>query len=238
DRKRRLDSAAAARLEIDEALAPIGDASTVRVTMPEAAWRRALPWAVTIIALIAVGTTLLLWAPWRSPPASAPLRVSAELGADASLVIANNPGGSAPAGTAAVVSPDGTQLAFVAQPHGGDAPRLYVRRLDQLTATPLAGTEGAVGPFFSPDGQWLGFFSGGRLKKIAVTGGAPVTLADAPIARGASWAEDGTIVFTYLGYGGLWRVPEASGTAERLTTPGPGEATHRWPQVLPGGRAV
>ena len=137
------------------------------------------------------------------------------------------------------MSPDGTQLAFVAQPHGGGAPRLYVRRLDQLTATPLAGTEDAVGPFFSPDGQWLGFFGGGKLKKIAVTGGAPVTLADAPTARGGSWAEDGTIVFAPTSRdSGLWRVPAAGGTAERLTTPAPGEATHRWPQVLPGGRAV
>src|SRR5204862_2767580 len=95
-------------------------------------------------------------------------------------------------------------------------------------------------PFFSPDGQWLGFFSAGKLKKIAVTGGAPVTLADAPVARGGSWAEDGTIVFAPAnGSGvGLWRVPAAGGTAERLTTPAPGEATHRWPQVLTGGRAV
>ena len=82
-------------------------------------------------------------------------------------------------------------------------------------------------------------FGGGKLKKIAVTGGAPVTLADAPTARGGSWAEDGTIVFTpNSGNSGLWRVPAAGGTAERLTTPAPGEATHRWPQVLPGGRAV
>ena len=138
------------------------------------------------------------------------------------------------------MSPDGAQLAFVARPHGGGASRLYVRRLDQLTATPLAGTEGAVAPFFSPDGQWLGFFGAGKLKKIAVTGGAPVTLADAPSARGGSWAEDGTIVFVPAAAsgGGLWRVPAAGGTAERLTTPAPGEATHRWPQVLPGGRAV
>ena len=97
-----------------------------------------------------------------------PIGLEAMLGADASLVIVNNPGADGPSGNAAVVSLDGTQVAFVAQPHGGDAPRLYVRRLDQLTATPLAGTEGAVGPFFSPDGQWLGFFGGGRLKKIAV----------------------------------------------------------------------
>jgi serine/threonine-protein kinase len=107
-----------------------------------------------------------------------------------------------------------------------------------LTATVLAGTEGAAGPFFSPDGQRLGFFSGGKLKKIAVTGGAPVALADAPSARGGSWTEDGTIVFTPTsGSIGLWRVPAVGGTAERLTTP-EGEGTHRWPQVLPGGRAV
>ena len=116
--------------------------------------------------------------------------MSAEIGADASLVIAG--GAGAPAGNAAVVSPDGSQLAFVAQPHGG-APRLYVRRLDQLTATPLAGTEGAVGPFFSPDGQWLGFFGGGTLKKIAVIGAAPVTLADAATARGGAGPRTGRL---------------------------------------------
>jgi serine/threonine-protein kinase len=237
DRKRRIADAADARLEIDEALAPIGDTSTMRVTVQEAAWRRALPWATTAALAAGLAAVLVLWAPWRkaSPPTS--LRVSAELGADALLVFAE--GASVPAGNAAVVSPDGTQLAFVAQPHGGGASRLYVRRLDQLTATPLAGTEGAVGPFFSPDGQWLGFFGGGTLKKIAVTGAAPVALADVTNARGGTWAEDGTIVFTpNRGDNGLWRVTAAGGTAERLTTPTPGEATHRWPQVLPGGRAV
>ena len=158
-------------------------------------WRRVLPWAVAGVAVIGRRNDALVVgavAAGCRPPS--PLRVSAELGADASLVIAEAHR-TTPIGNAAVVSPDGTQLAFVAQPHGGGAPRLYVRRLDQLTATPLAGTESAVGPFFSPDGQWLGFFGGGKLKKIAVTGGAPVTLADAPLARGGSWAEDGTIVF-------------------------------------------
>ena len=236
DRKRRLDSAAAARLEIDEALAPIGEACTVTATMPLAAWRRVLPWASTGALAVGLAAVLVLWVPWRKASPPAPLRVSAELGADASLVIASGGGAG---GNAAVVSPDGSQLAFVALPHGGGPPRLYVRRLDQLTATPLAGTEGAVGPFFSPDGQWLSFFAGGKLKKIAVTGGAPVALADAPSARGGSWTEDGTIVFTPTsGNIGLWRVPAVGGTAERLTTPAPGEFTHRWPQVLPGGRAV
>ena len=199
-------------------------------------WRRVLPWAVAAVAVIAAVTTLFLWAPWRPLPASGPLRVSAELGADASLVIPARAGG-VPAGNAAVVSPDGSQLAFVAQPHGS-TPRLYVRRLDQLTATPLAGTEGAAGPFFSPDGQWLGFFGGGKLKKIAVTA---ARRSRSPMRRCTrrSWAEDETVVFTRRACpAALWRVPAAGGMAEPLTTLAQGEVTHRWPQVLPGGRAV
>ena len=243
DRQRRLDSAADARLEIDDALtAPaIGEGvARASVVLVAPYWRRVLPWAVA--SALGVGLALVLlvwWAPWRPlPAAAAPLRLEATLGADVSLVItAGNQ--DAPEGNAAVVSPDGFRLAFVAAPPGS-APRLYVRRLDQLTATPLEGTEGAVGPFFSPDGQWIAFFGGGTLKKIAVTGGAPVTLADATAARGGSWAEDGTIVFgTNSGNRGLRRVSAVGGMAEQLTTPATGvEATHRWPQVLPGGRAV
>jgi eukaryotic-like serine/threonine-protein kinase len=228
DRRRRLDSAAAARLEIDEAIAaPAIDKAVARAAVRGPRRQRMLPWAVAVVALIAGVTMLLVWAPWRPLPASASLRLEVTLGADASLVIA--PGGAGmPAGSATDVSPDGSQLAFVAQPHGV-GPRLYIRRLDQLTATPLAGTDGAVGPFFSPDGQWLGFFSAGKLRKIAVTGGAPVKLADAPSSRGGSWAEDGTIVFAPVtgSGGGLWRVPAEGGTAVRLTTPATGEATHR-----------
>ena len=237
DPRRRLQAMGEARVQIDDLLSGVPDEASVRA-LPRARslWRRALPWSVAAAGLVVAAMAITIRAPWRPLPVSAPLRLEATLGTDASLVIADS--ASAPTGNAAVVSPDGSQLAFVAGPRGG-APRLYVRRLDQLTATPLAGTENAVGPFFSPDGQWLGFFGGGTLKKIAVTGGAAVTLADATNARGGSWAEDGTIVFTpNRGDSGLWRVPAAGGTAERLTTPAPGEATHRWPQVLPGGRAV
>ena len=242
DPRMRLRDIGESRVEIDKIIMGAADqavASPTTASIAAPRWRRVLPWALASALGVGLALVLLLWAPWRALRAAAPLRVSAELGADASLVIVNNPI-TAPAGSAAVVSPDGTQLAFAAQPYGGGTPRLYIRRLDQLTATPLAGTEGAVGPFFSPDGQWLGFFGGGKLKTIGVTGGAPVPLADVTNARGGSWAEDGTIVFmpaTTSG-GGLWRVPAAGGTAERLTTLAPGEATHRWPQVLPGGRAV
>jgi Tol biopolymer transport system component len=244
DRKRRLDSAPDARLEIEEALISPADGAA-GVANPEArnpnpvrGWRRALPWSVAAAGLVVAAVAITLWAPWRMASPPAPLRLEATLGADASLVFAAG-GAGVPAGNAIAVPPDGSRLAFVAQPHAGGAPRIYLRRLDQLTATPLAGTENAVGPFFSPDGQSLGFFSGGKLKMVAVTGGAPVTLAEVTNARGGSWAEDGTIVFTPNGTGsGLWRVAAAGGTAERLTTLAAGETTHRWPQMLPGGRAV
>jgi serine/threonine-protein kinase len=130
-------------------------------------------------------------------------------------------------------------LVFVAQAKGDDQ-RLYIRRLDQTAASPLKGTEGAVAPFFSPDGQWIGFIAGGKLKKIAVAGGSSVPLAEAPVARGATWETTGTIVFNPNNDAGgaLFRVSDAAGVPERLTTVKKGDITHRWPQVLPGGRAV
>ena len=113
--------------------------------------------------------------------AAAPLRLSAELGADASL---GRPSQSGPPRccrpTARVARVRRAEASAAARP------QLYVRRLDQLQATPLAGTDGAQSPFFSPDGQWIAFFAGGKLKKIAVTGGAAVTLCDAPNGRGGA----------------------------------------------------
>src|SRR5207249_4202020 len=127
-----------------------------------------------------------------------------------------------------------------AQKGPGGSSRLYVRRLDQLQARPLSGSDDASNPFFSPDGQWIAFFAGGKLKKISVTGGAAVTLCDAPQPRGGIWADTGTIVFQPIsGSGGnLMRVSSAGGKPEPLTTLAEGETTQRWPQVLPGGKAV
>ena len=239
DRKKRLADMADVRFEIDEALtAPAASDAVAPMGLVAPPWQRALPWAAASALAVGLAAVLLLWAPWRKTSPPPPLRVTAELGADASLFITE--GSTTPMGNAAVVSRDGTLIAFVARPQSGGAPRLYIRRLDQLTATLLPGTEGAAGPFFSPNSQWLGFFASGSLKKIAITGGAPVTLATAPTARGGSWADDGTIVFAPTISDGLWRVSAeaAGGKAERLTALAPGEWTHRWPQVLPGGRAV
>jgi serine/threonine-protein kinase len=153
-----------------------------------------------------------------------------EFGADVGL------GANIAGNSALALSPDGSVLAFVGIKN--NISQIYLRRLAQLQALPLAGTSGASSPFFSPDGQWLGFFADGKLKKISVTGGAPVTLADAPTPRGGSWGDDGTIVFHPNPLGGLLHVSSAGGKAEPLTKLGEGEQTHRWPQVLPGAKAV
>ncbi len=241
DPKRRLHDIADARIEIDEALTtPSVDARAAIVPSAQSArWRRALPWAVAFgAAAIAAAAVLAPWAPWQTVPPPAPLRLTADLGADASLATAV--GQNATIAASVALSPDGGLFAFVAQKTGTGTPQLYVRRLEQLQATPLTGTEGAASPFFSPDGRWIAFFAQGKLKKIPVTGGAVVTLCDAANGRGGSWGEDGTIVFTpSVAESGLflWRVPSGGGTPEPLPKPD-GEATQRWPQVLPGGRAV
>ena len=96
-----------------------------------------------------------------------------------------------------MLSPDGQVLVFAAKRSDTADSQLFVRHLNELAATALAGTEGARNPFFSPDGAWVGFFAGGKLKKIATGGGAVVTLCEAPNGRGAAWSDDGgTIVFT------------------------------------------
>ena len=167
----------------------------------------------------------------RTPKLPQTVHLISEIGADAKLYSGY--------GVSSILSPDGARLAFVAS--GSDEKhRLYIRSLDQLQATALSGTEDAESPFFSPDSQWLGFFANGKLKKIAVQGGAAITLCDAFSGRGGSWSEDGTIVFTPDIRTPLFKVSSAGGAPVPLTTldQATGEATQRWPQYLPGGKAV
>jgi eukaryotic-like serine/threonine-protein kinase len=139
-------------------------------------------------------------------------------------------------GPAVTLSPDGTHLAYVARQ--GGTQQIYLRAMDSLEAKPIPGTEGAYNPFFSPDGQWLGFFAGGKLKKVSVSGGAALTLGGAVAARGASWGSQGMIVFTPSLASVLLQVSDAGGTPQPLTRLENGETTHRWPEFLPGGKAV
>ncbi len=139
-------------------------------------------------------------------------------------------------GPAVALSPDGTHLAYVARQ--GGTQQIYLRAMDNVEAKAIPGTEGAVSPFFSPDGQWLGFFAGNKLKKVYVSGGAALSLGDATIPLGASWGSRGMITFTPIPAGPLQEVSDAGGTRRPVTRLGKGESTHRWPEFLPGGDAV
>ncbi|MEK7752484.1 MAG: hypothetical protein AAB654_11250, partial [Acidobacteriota bacterium] len=134
------------------------------------------------------------------------------------------------------ISPDGRRLAFAATVEGKTL--LWVRPLDSLAAQPLAGTEDATFPFWSPDSRFLAFFSQGKLKKVDVSGGPPQTLcnADTPL-RGGAWNRDGTILFVGGNRSPIRRVPAAGGVPTPVTTlDSPTELAHRWPQFLPDGR--
>jgi Tol biopolymer transport system component len=131
------------------------------------------------------------------------------------------------------LSDDGRQLAFVAMSEGTS--HLWVRPLDQVTARPLPGTEGASYPFWAPDGRAIGFFADGKLKRIDPGGGALQVLADAPNGRGGTWNRDGVLVFDPTGSGALMRV--TGGRTPVPATPyAPGQGSQRWPQFLPDGR--
>jgi serine/threonine-protein kinase len=184
--------------------------------------------------VLALAFTVSLWAFWRAAQSgkAAPqsvVRLDLDLGPDVSF--------GTTMGSAVVLSPDGARLVFVSENTEG-IPHLFTRRLDQPKSTLLPGTEGANTPFFSPDGQWVGFFARGKLKKVAIDGGEPVILCDASAGRGASWSEDGSIIAALDTQAGLSVVNSQGGKAVPLTELDSGENSHRWPRLLPGGKAV
>ena len=234
DRRQRTPDAATIRIEIEDAIAALKDSGAVQAAPSGRVWSHRLAWPVLagMLALIAIASTIgfVLRAPKPPQPLQA-VHLNSEIGADASLFTTF--------GASMILSPDSTHLAFVAT--GSDQKRhIYVRSLDQLQATMLSGTENSRDPFFSPDGQWIGFFADAKLKKISVQGGAAVTLCDAADERGESWGDDGTIVFARDNSSALYKVSSAGGAPQPLTTldTKAGEVTQRWPQVLPGAKAV
>jgi serine/threonine-protein kinase len=227
--RRRLMHIGEARVLLEDILSGVASAEATQVS------RNSRERLLAVVAEIAVVVALLGWAAFAyfrpAQEAPQPIRLSADIGADASLDVTT--------GTAAILSPDGARLAFVAR--GADRRlRIYVRLLDELQAAPLSGTENARDLFFSPDGEGIGFFADSKLKKISVQGGAVVTLCDVATDRGGSWGDDGTIVFTGERLAALSKVSSAGGTPQPLTTldEQAGEVTQRWPQVLPGSQAV
>jgi len=233
DVRRRLRDIGEARIAIERAIldpSGVDPARSVEATRhARLAW--ALRWAISAAMLVLAAVLATVWAPWRAAIGVQPLRVNVALGPDVRFV-------NTPVSTNLALSPRGDVLAFVGKTVVGTR-QLYVRRLDQWQAAPLAGTENGRDPFFSPDGRWIGFFADGKLKKIGVAGGATVVLCDTIGLSGATWADDGTIVFAQTVVGGpLLRVSDAGGVPEPLTRSVEGERFQRWPQALIGGRAV
>jgi serine/threonine-protein kinase len=185
---------------------------------------------VVVLALTA------LWARLRVParPRSEPRRFVLALPADTSLER------EADIAVQIALSPDGATLVFQAKKRDGSF-ALYARRMDRLDAQLIPGSGGGHTPFFSPDGRWLAFSAERRIKRVAVAGGRPeIIYPHAGGARGGSWGDDGSIVFTPNPWAGVSRLAPGSAQAEVLTTPSTdrGETSHRWPQVLPGSASV
>ncbi len=195
----------------------------------------ALLWA--IIAVLGVALVYSLMKPSSSsgtPGAlshwSVPLPAGSRLGLP-------GPGGRFDYSRLVAIAPDGTRIAYSAQDE-----RLYVREMDAIAATPIPGTANARAPFFSPDGQWLGFLgTNGAIQKVALTGGSPQEICQVgrPIGFDASWAPDGKDI-VFATDDGLWRVSASGGLPESLTQPdaGRGEVGHHAPRFIPDGTGV
>jgi eukaryotic-like serine/threonine-protein kinase len=230
DPKRRLQAIGDARIAIEEVLAGAADErASISPGDVQAFWRRGMPWTVAGLA-ITTAVAVIFWGG----------RERSTLRAVEHLSILPPPGETLSTGTLAAVafSPGGDSIVYSVQ--HGTATQLYLRYLDRFGSSPLPGTEAATYPFFSPDGQWVGFVAGGKLKKIFLNGGEPVTLCEAMSNRGASWGPGDTIIFAPTFQSGLMRVPAAGGTPRVFTTvdASKGERSHRWPEFLPGGKAV
>jgi Tol biopolymer transport system component len=226
--RERLQDIGDARLELAEARdAPVAEAGAPG---PPTRADRRWAWAAGgAVAGILVGGLAV----WNLKPAAIPqARVHLTIPVPGALDTARGT-------TVLAISPDGTNLVYVGR--SGATSQLFLRPMDRFEAQPLAGTEGASGPAFSPDGRWVAFFASGNLRKISVAGGPVTTLAEAPDGLGISWGEDDGIVYCPDHWGqGLWRVPAGGGTAEVLTRPdaAAGESLHALPRHLPGGDAL
>jgi eukaryotic-like serine/threonine-protein kinase len=200
---------------------------------PVIATRRSTPrlaWSVAAMAaIVAVAATVIAWRTYRSIEAPQVMRFSAP-----------NTISSRPTETygAITISPDGREIVY--SDDTGTSKMLFRRPIDQFQATPIAGSDGGVQPFFSPDGKWVGFFARQKLWKVPLSGGRPTEIARAARSRGAEWLDDDTIVFCPYYYGGIERVSSSGGAVTVVSKVDrvAGERSHRWPHALPGGKTI
>ena len=228
ERSQRLQAIGEARITIHRYLAaPEGtdEATAVEATSALPTWKRLLPWAVAVALAIALGAALLK--PSADPASSTratilpPEGTSFDVGWGSLGILA--------------VSPDGRSLAFSATDAEGNR-ALYIRDLEDAGARALAGTGGAVHPFWSPDGRYVAFFAEGKLMKVERSSGSPVTLATAGNGKGGTWNRSGDIVFAPSHDSGLYRISAAGGEAVQVTKVDRKRFHgHRYPQFLPDG---
>ena len=228
----RLQAIGEARIAIESYLKnPVADAATDASTAGTARWKRLLPWAAAGAASLALIASPFVFES-RGDNADQTMRLEVAVSDDPLFVSL---------GSSVALSPDGTKMVYVAD---GETERsMSVRSLDQLKGTPIvsgASADVPYHPFFSPDGQWIGFVTPTELKKVPITGGTPIKLSKVNRSRGASWGPDGTIVISPERGSGLFTVPAAGGELQPLTTVDTenGETAHRWPQVVPGGSVI
>jgi serine/threonine protein kinase/Tol biopolymer transport system component len=232
DARVRLRDVGDARLVIDEMISPTPAVAAEARNWSESrriVWLRRGLIAAALTALAA--GALAAWSMTRVQPQSViPIHASIAVGDGVTMSSESIP----------ALSPDGTMLVFSGRAGDKKPWQLYLRRLDQPQAKAMPGTEDAVDPFFSPDGRFVGFFAGQKLRTVPTSGGVVTTLADATGSRGGWWAPDDFIFFTPAGERGIvvFKVPAGGGPTQPVTTLRDKEVTNRWPQVLPAGKGV
>ena len=230
DPKRRLRDIGDAHLELEDATTEPASDRAGRIDDPRWKTRMGVAGAVVFATGLLVGV-VALWLGWpQAQSPNSPVRFVVSLPPTAQLAGLDFP--------SLAISPDGSSLAYVAS--RGSQTQLFLREMNSLESKPLPGTTNAVAPFFSPDGRWVAFFAGGALQKVALSGGAPVTLCEAPVGLGGSWNQNDVILFAPTTGSGISQVSAYGGRPERVSTldEAKGEFSHRWPEWLPGAKAV
>ena len=226
DPRKRLRDIGDARHQLDAAAAEARDGVGGAVASPVPAHGRTRAAMIALGVVAALAIAVAVWSLMPRASDARPIYLSVALPDGHALI-------SGPA-----ISRDGQQVAFVSS-DGVARPQLYVRRLDASDARPIAGTDDASEPFFSPDARSIAFYAKDGLFKVSLDGGAPVRLADSNSHYGGTWMDDGRIVFNRAWNGGLYTVPENGGAATVLLEPRrPNEYAYTWPRTIPGRREL
>ena len=232
DRKQRVADFSTVRFVLDEQEGLAAATEAARRDRRRPNWQRPLPMtAAAALGGAALVAAFLSLARGDAAPDATPLRFTIELPGGEELPL----GAGLPRPIA--IARDGHRIAYVARRSTGY--RIYLRHSDDVDGSPVAGTEGGIGPILSPDGEWLAFASGGSLRKVPVAGGTPQAIAPVPNLLEGTWSDDGTLVFTEW-QRGLMRVSANGGAPEALTRFDEGQTgiAHVTPYALPGGKAV